>query len=85
MELEITSGLIFDDSGLLLFSGGREDWVGAVRVAAACPCFAEDTEDEQIADDPRSCYNCRFRRWTSASFICTRRVQMNHDNRDYHD
>jgi hypothetical protein len=28
-------------------------------------------EEELVADDPRSCYNCRHRRWTAASFACT--------------
>ena len=48
----------------------RDDWTGAARVAAECGAFCPDEEDEQIADEPRSCYNCRYRRWTVASFSC---------------
>ena len=28
--------------------------------------------DEWVADEIRSCYNCRARRWTAASFVCLR-------------
>jgi len=49
---------------------GRDDWVGAARIAASCDFFHPDDEDEQIADEPQSCYNCRYRRWTADSFIC---------------
>lgn len=49
---------------------GKDDWIGAARLAAACRSFCPDEEDEQVADEPRSCYNCRYRRWTVASFSC---------------
>ena len=49
---------------------GRDDWAGAARIAAACDTFRPDEEDEQVADDPLSCYNCRYRRWTVTSFSC---------------
>ena len=57
-------------NGLREFSGGNENWVLASRTAEACPVFKEDDENEQVSDDLKSCYNCRYRRWTPGSFIC---------------
>ena len=59
-----------DQRGVREFAGGKEDWQGAALVATACPSFSADVEEEQIADDARSCYNCRYRRWSAASFTC---------------
>ena len=53
------------------FPGGKEDWAGAARIAAACASFRPDVEEEQVADEADSCYNCRYRRWTAASFTCS--------------
>lgn len=52
------------------FSGGKENWGLAALVAEKCPLFTVDDEDELVADDPKSCYNCRYRRWTPLSFVC---------------
>ena len=52
------------------FAGGNEDWPGAAQVAASCQAFYADVEEEQVADEERSCYNCRYRRWTASSFVC---------------
>ncbi|AHF06324.1 hypothetical protein [Desulfitobacterium metallireducens] len=52
------------------FVGGKEDWEGAAKAAANCLVFKEDVEEELVADELRSCYNCRNRRWTSMSFVC---------------
>ena len=52
------------------FSGGKEDWLGAARIACACQSFLPDVEEELVADAARSCYNCRYRRWTAESFAC---------------
>jgi len=60
-----------DQSGQREFAGGHEDWQGAALVADSCLQFLEDVEEELVADDPRSCYNCRYRRWTASSFACT--------------
>lgn len=54
------------------FAGGQEDWQGAAFLAATCPGFSFDVEEELVADDARSCYNCRYRRWTRVSFTCMR-------------
>lgn len=52
------------------FMNGKEDWESALKEAQKCPAFKLDDEDELVADDLRSCYNCRFRRWTADSFTC---------------
>jgi len=49
---------------------GLEDWSAAARFAENCATFIPDVEEEQIADDPRSCYNCRYRRWLADSVAC---------------
>ncbi len=59
-----------DQKGVREFAGGKEDWQGAARVAALCLSFRPDVEEEQIADEARSCYNCRYRRWSTVSFTC---------------
>lgn len=58
--------------GINEFPGGQEDWEGAARQAEKCRDFKVDVEDELVADEPRSCYNCRYRRWTAVSFCCTK-------------
>jgi hypothetical protein len=52
------------------YRAGKNDWPGAAQVAEQCAVFHEDVEEEIVADDLRSCYNCRFRRWTEGSFTC---------------
>ena len=49
---------------------GRDDWAAAARLAEGCPVFVPDVEEEQIADEPVSCYNCRYRRWTADAVTC---------------
>lgn len=63
---------VINDKGEREFSGGKEDWETAARIAEACPGFKPDDEDEMVADEAVSCYNCRYRRWTMKSFICCR-------------
>jgi hypothetical protein len=53
------------------FTGGHEEWQGAAQAADRCLQFHQDVEEELVADEPRSCYNCRLRRWTADSFACT--------------
>ncbi len=55
------------------FKGGRHDWSQAVAIAGNCTQFLLDDEDELVAEEERSCYNCRYRRWTERSFICMKR------------
>lgn len=49
---------------------GKNDPVTAAALAIKCTAFHPDDEDEQVADEPLSCYNCRYRRWTVTSFTC---------------
>jgi len=53
-----------------VFAGGQQSWQAAEREAMRCASFRADEEDEWAADEPRSCYNCRYRRWTVESFAC---------------
>jgi len=65
-----------DSNGHRQFTGGQEDWQSAALLAARCQEFLPDVEEELVADDPRSCYNCRLRRWTTGSFTCTGQVTL---------
>jgi len=58
------------DPGHKVFAGGQEAWEVAAAVAGVCASFKADDEDEQCAEEPLSCYNCRYRRWTADSFAC---------------
>ncbi len=55
------------------FRSGDNDWITAARTAESCPHFVLDDEDELVAEEPRSCYNCRYRHWTESSFVCLKR------------
>lgn len=52
------------------------DWSGAARIAANCAGFHPDEDDEQVADEPVSCFNCRYRRWTVSAFTCCRKKRL---------
>ena len=54
------------------FPGGKEDWATVASIAENCPYFFADVEEEQVANEEKSCYNCRYRRWTKRSFVCQR-------------
>ena len=56
------------------FRHGQEAYSLAVEQAGSCQHFRPDVEEEWATDDERSCYNCRLRRWTQASFLCMRPV-----------
>ncbi len=42
--------------------------------AFLCPQFKLDDEDELVAEEERSCLNCRYRRWTVESFECMKKL-----------
>lgn len=52
------------------FLGGNNDCQGAAQAAEACLNFTPDDEDEQVANEQVSCYNCRYRRWGKETFVC---------------
>lgn len=56
--------------GRRVWQGGKEDYREAADTAARCVSFRADCEEECVADEDVSCYNCRYRRWTRESFIC---------------
>lgn len=69
------SDWIINQAGQFQFAYGKEEWRKAVENASSCNEFILDDEDELIADVDRSCYNCRFRRWTEDSFVCMKGQQ----------
>ena len=54
------------------FLPGRDAPRKAEQAALACGRFSRDDEEECFALEDISCYNCRYRRWTSDSFECMR-------------
>lgn len=59
--------------GKAVWRGGKSDYDSAAREAASCGAFRADCEEECVADEDVSCYNCRYRRWTRDSFMCMMR------------
>jgi len=49
---------------------GVEDWHSAALHALGCTTFRGDVDEEQIADEAVSCYNCRYRRWLAEGISC---------------
>lgn len=64
-----------EQNGTTAFLGGKEDDEAAAACAERCGQFQADCEEEQAADEERSCYNCRYRRWTKESFVCMKGEQ----------
>ncbi|MCG9697949.1 hypothetical protein [Shewanella sp. Isolate11] len=48
-----------------------EDYRASRSIAANCPHFVGDDEDEQVDDVTRSCVNCAYRRWLTDGIECT--------------
>ena len=63
----------FNAKGEKEFTGGKQDWSQAAKIAKDCSNFKIDVEDELVSDETVSCYNCRYRRWSSKSFTCLRK------------
>ncbi|MBR4727104.1 MAG: hypothetical protein IK080_04355 [Clostridia bacterium] len=59
-------------NGSAVFAGGKEAFEDAAQTALRCPLFRPDSEEEWTAEEARSCYNCRYRRWTKESFQCVK-------------
>lgn len=53
-----------------LFLYGDSSPKKAEAAATQCGQFSRDDEDECFYEEPVSCYNCRYRRWTAESFEC---------------
>lgn len=52
------------------FIGSKEDYQLAEEISKKCKYFKLDDEDELVSDEEISCFNCRYRRWSPASFTC---------------
>ena len=52
------------------FIPGKDNWEAAARAASDCAAFTADVDEELVAEEERSCYNCRYRRWSASSFTC---------------
>lgn len=59
-----------NNKGDKVFLGGLENWTLASKTARDCDSFFPDDDDEQVSNEPVSCYNCKYRRWGAESFTC---------------
>ena len=59
-----------DQNGAREFVPGKESWAAAAGAALGCTGFVPDVDEELVADEARSCYNCRYRRWSQTSITC---------------
>ena len=55
------------------FLDGREAVEEAEKMALDCGQFRQDYEEECFYDEPVTCYNCRWRRWTEKGFDCMKK------------
>lgn len=70
---EVLSKYVKETGGLKCFHGddsNREDMDATVVLAAACPFYKDDVEEEICLEGLLTCYNCRYRRWAPAGFSC---------------
>ncbi|WP_035355348.1 hypothetical protein [Acetobacterium malicum] len=47
-----------------------EAWNQGQSIALSCPEFKPDVEEEWLAEETVSCYNCRYRRFVGAGICC---------------
>jgi hypothetical protein len=59
-----------NEKGKKEFRAGLEAFSAAEEASLNCLDFRLDDEDELVTDQDWSCYNCRYRRWTTDSFVC---------------
>lgn len=63
------------NGGSLTFRGDLEnadDSLAAAKIAAKCPAYVIDEDDEDYCEGAMTCFNCRYRRWLADGFACTR-------------
>ena len=53
-----------------VFKFGLNDFDKARQSSENCKNFSLDDEIEWVDDVEKSCYNCRYRKWTEDSFSC---------------
>jgi len=51
-----------------------DDWSQGQTIALACFQFRQDVEEEWVAEDIVSCYNCRYRRFIPAGIQCMKPI-----------
>ena len=56
-----------------IFLFGQNAEAEAEQAAQNCAAFRLDYEEELATTTERSCYNCRYRRWTADSFQCMKK------------
>lgn len=47
-----------------------EAWERGQDIALDCAAFEQDVEEEWVAQEQVSCYNCRYRRFTATGILC---------------
>lgn len=47
-----------------------DEWKKAQSIALCCPEFKPDVEEEWLAEETVSCYNCRYRRFVGSGIRC---------------
>ena len=66
--------MFLEKDGKKVFANGKTDYEEAKKDAENCPYYSDDYEEEWVTADKRSCYNCRYRRWTAESFTCMKNL-----------
>ncbi|NPV74476.1 MAG: hypothetical protein HPY89_12045 [Pelotomaculum sp.] len=70
---EVLLKYVKETGGAKCFLGddsSQEDMNATVVLAAACPHYRDDVEEEICLEDVLTCYNCRYRRWARPGFSC---------------
>ncbi|MDO9491286.1 hypothetical protein [Acetobacterium sp.] len=47
-----------------------DEWEHAQTMALSCSEFKQDVEEEWLAEETVSCYNCRYRRFVGSGIRC---------------
>ncbi|PKM73032.1 MAG: hypothetical protein CVU92_07045 [Firmicutes bacterium HGW-Firmicutes-17] len=51
-----------------------EAWEQAQAIALSCSEFKPDVEEEWLAEETISCYNCRYRRFVGSGIRCMKNL-----------
>lgn len=51
-----------------------KDYRAALDIAAGCPTYGVDDDDEDYCEGERTCFNCRYRRWLTGGFECMKGI-----------
>lgn len=47
-----------------------DNWILGHEIASKCQEFKQDVEEEWVAEEIVSCYNCRYRRFIGTGIQC---------------